>query len=155
MLGARVHHAAHLGGGAVGSEANLTCSAASRLVESKSLHQLFQKKILKKPWTNQPQAISASDKANKQIKQRNISADLDWLNKQMEKLRFQRAGELGYETRFLIQKEAYSYLWWLDTEEKGRFGCQATLHTHGGYLINICPGITCSGKMCKWMVSRI
>lgn len=143
------------GGWAAGSEANLTCSQAAWLVENKTLHQLFQKRK-QKPWTNHPRAISASNKANKQTKQRNIPADLNWLNKQTEKLRFQRAGELGYETRFWIQKEAYSYRWWLDMEEKGRsWVLDHTSHTHRGYSINICPGITCGRKNFKWMVSRI
>jgi len=81
-------------------------SHAGRLAENKTLHPPTKKPLNKPAW-----AISASDKANKQIKQRNLPADLNWLNKQTEKLRFQRAGELGYETRFLLQKEAYSYLW--------------------------------------------
>lgn len=69
-----------------------------KLVQNKTLPEKW-------PWTKQPWAISDGNKANNQIKQRNIPTDLSSLSKQTKKLRFQRAGSFSYETRFWYKRK--------------------------------------------------
>lgn len=110
-----------------------------KLVQNKTLPEKW-------PWTKQPWAISDGNKANNQIKQRNIPTDLSSLSKQTKKLRFQRAGssvmKRGFGTKGSLKPPLAI------RHRRGRShrlsGCAS--HTHMDCSINICPGMIGGGK---------